>query len=118
MRAMMSLANPEALFASAAAAVGEEVNTPGASLAAAARAAGSGSGARRGAGAGPSPPPPPPPPSVELVPTPGFVVKTRDEHGRKVFVNVCGSPLVAAPGDWANGQVRSPSAHRHTRNAT
>jgi hypothetical protein len=84
LRAMMSIAS----------AVPEGAASPGATLAAAARA----SGLRA--------PPPPQPPSTELVPEPAFVVKTRDEGGRKVFVNVCGSARVAAPGDWASGQAR------------
>ncbi len=83
-----------------------EARGPGGSLAAAARAA----GAPRAASTAP-----PPPPSVELVPVPAFVVKTRDQEGRKVFVNVCGSALVAAPGDWANGQARARIAPAHPR---
>ncbi|GAQ82138.1 hypothetical protein KFL_001010230 [Klebsormidium nitens] len=40
----------------------------------------------------------------EITPEPGFVVKTADEErGAKVFINVCGSDKVAAPGDWKNG---------------
>jgi hypothetical protein len=30
-------------------------------------------------------------------------VKTADEGGRKVFINMCGHAKVAAPGNWANG---------------
>jgi hypothetical protein len=83
---------------SIASAVPEGAAAPGATLAAAARASG-----LRAA-------PPPQPPSAELVPEPAFVVKTRDEGGRKVFVNVCGSARVAAPGDWASGQARPSRA--------
>ncbi|CAG9462092.1 unnamed protein product [Pedinophyceae sp. YPF-701] len=42
---------------------------------------------------------------VEVVPDPAFVVKTVDETGRKVFVNMCGSEHVPAAGDWSGGQV-------------
>ena len=45
-----------------------------------------------------------------------FVVKTVDEAGRKVFINVCGSAKVPAPGGWKPGQVkpwRLPSACNH-----
>ena len=42
----------------------------------------------------------------EIFPEPGFVVKTVDDTGRKVFVNVCGHFKIQAPGsDWANGVV-------------
>ena len=34
-----------------------------------------------------------------------FVVKTADQDGRKVFVNVCTSDRVAAPGAWAAGAL-------------
>ena len=46
-----------------------------------------------------------------------FVVKTVDEAGRKVFINVCGSAKVPAPGGWKPGQVKRtdlPSACTHT----
>lgn len=36
-----------------------------------------------------------------------FVVKTVDEGGRKVFINVCGSDKVAAPASWVEGEVKS-----------
>lgn len=46
-----------------------------------------------------------------------FVVKTVDEAGRKVFINVCGSAKVPAPGGWKPGQVKltdlPPSACHH-----
>lgn len=42
----------------------------------------------------------------EIFPEPGFVVKTVDDTGRKVFINVCGHFKIQAPGsDWANGVV-------------
>ena len=41
----------------------------------------------------------------ELRPEPGFVVKCKDDNGRKVFVNMCGSAKVAAPGGWEEGRV-------------
>ena len=72
----------------------DEDSTPGASLArAAARSAASRAAA-------------PPADWEELTPQAGFVVKTRDTaRGVKVMFNVCSSPLVSAPGDWAHGQV-------------
>ncbi|BDA47531.1 probable PIH1 domain-containing protein 1 at N-terminal half [Coccomyxa sp. Obi] len=42
---------------------------------------------------------------VTVTPEPGFVIKTVDEKGRKVFINVCGSSSVLAPGGWKNGQM-------------
>eukprot|EP01025_Chloroclados_australasicus_P032781 TRINITY_DN3328_c0_g1_i1.p1 TRINITY_DN3328_c0_g1~~TRINITY_DN3328_c0_g1_i1.p1 ORF type:complete len:426 (+),score=53.08 TRINITY_DN3328_c0_g1_i1:107-1279(+) len=41
----------------------------------------------------------------EIVPQPGFVVKSSDENGRKVFINVCGSDRVAGPGGWQDGKI-------------
>ena len=42
----------------------------------------------------------------EIFPEPGFVVKTVDDTGRKVFINVCGHFKIQSPGsDWANGVV-------------
>lgn len=38
-----------------------------------------------------------------ITPEPYFVIKTANEAGQKVFINVCGSPKIAAPGNWANG---------------
>eukprot|EP00887_Chlorella_sp_A99_P003490 scaffold7.g3490.t1 len=43
--------------------------------------------------------------ALEVFPEPGFVVKTADERGRKVFINVCSSDKVAMPGGWAGGEV-------------
>ncbi len=34
-----------------------------------------------------------------------FVIKTVDDAGRKVFINVCGSTKIPAPGGWTDGQV-------------
>ncbi|KAI8476272.1 MAG: pre-RNA processing PIH1/Nop17-domain-containing protein [Monoraphidium minutum] len=39
----------------------------------------------------------------EITPQPGFVIKTSDESGRKVFVNVCSSDRIPAPGGWEGG---------------
>jgi len=97
-----------AMMSCSAAAPSDGESAPGATLAAAARAAG-----LRAA----PPQPPPRAPSAELLPEPCFVVKTRDEGGRKVFVNVCGSPRVAAPGDWADGQAR-PSVRVSARSTS
>jgi hypothetical protein len=36
-----------------------------------------------------------------------FVVKTSDDAGSKVFVNVCGSAKIPAPGGWTSGQARA-----------
>lgn len=44
-----------------------------------------------------------PPPASLGMPAARFVVKTSDEGGRKVFINMCGHAKVAAPGNWANG---------------
>jgi len=44
-------------------------------------------------------------PTEEIIPEPGFVVKTADDGGRKVFINMCGSSKVAAPGNWQNGKM-------------
>lgn len=46
-----------------------------------------------------------------------FVIKTVDEKGQKVFINICGSSKIAAPGvNWENGQVAlsdAPTPNRH-----
>ncbi len=47
-----------------------------------------------------------------------FVIKTVDEKGRKVFINVCGSSSVLAPGGWKNGQVTKPSLQFYSVSAT
>lgn len=41
-----------------------------------------------------------------------FVIKTTDETGSKVFINVCGAAEVDAVGDWADGQVRCAKMRR------
>ncbi|GBG62390.1 hypothetical protein CBR_g30343 [Chara braunii] len=41
--------------------------------------------------------------SEEVVPQPGFVIKTKNEHSIKVFVNVCMSLKLDAPGNWEKG---------------
>eukprot|EP00884_Botryococcus_braunii_P008127 jgi/Botrbrau1/17315/Bobra.0015s0064.2 len=41
----------------------------------------------------------------DIVPTPGFVIKTADANGSKFFINVCMSTKIAAPGTWTQGQV-------------
>ena len=42
----------------------------------------------------------------EINPESGFVVKTVNDAGRKVFINVCGHFKIQQPGsDWANGKV-------------
>ncbi|GFR50651.1 hypothetical protein Agub_g12900 [Astrephomene gubernaculifera] len=48
--------------------------------------------------------PPPDTPTEEITPDPGFVIKTSEVgSGRKVFINVCSSARVAAPGGWDGG---------------
>ncbi|KAG2484901.1 hypothetical protein HYH03_016287 [Edaphochlamys debaryana] len=43
-------------------------------------------------------------PTEEITPKPGFVIKTYEKpSGYKVFINVCSSDRVAAPGGWTNG---------------
>ena len=41
----------------------------------------------------------------EIVPEAGFVVKCLDDNGRKIFINMCGSDKVAAPGSWEEGKI-------------
>eukprot|EP00873_Tetraselmis_striata_P015838 jgi/Tetstr1/436102/TSEL_024950.t1 len=42
----------------------------------------------------------------DIVPEPGFVIKTADDKGNKVFINICGSDKVAPPGaKWEEGKV-------------
>lgn len=52
------------------------------------------------------PPAPHHPQTYTHGPLPRFVVKTLDEQGRKVFINVCSSPKVGMPGGWEDGKVR------------
>ena len=50
--------------------------------------------------------PPVPGDREEIFPDPGFVVKTIDDAGRKVFINICGHAKIQAPGsEWANGKI-------------
>ena len=39
-----------------------------------------------------------------------FVVKTTDQEGRKVFINICSSDKVPVAGSWANGKVHCCTA--------
>eukprot|EP00249_Psilotum_nudum_P001675 c14307_g1_i1 orf=1-615(+) len=41
--------------------------------------------------------------SQEIALEPFFVVKTSDEKKQKVFINICGSSKIAAPGEWEDG---------------
>ena len=41
----------------------------------------------------------------EIVPEAGFVVKCRDDNDRKIFINMCGSERVAAPGNWDKDKI-------------
>eukprot|EP00240_Pyramimonas_obovata_P004325 CAMPEP_0118938580 /NCGR_PEP_ID=MMETSP1169-20130426/26410_1 /TAXON_ID=36882 /ORGANISM="Pyramimonas obovata, Strain CCMP722" /LENGTH=368 /DNA_ID=CAMNT_0006882555 /DNA_START=36 /DNA_END=1140 /DNA_ORIENTATION=- len=45
------------------------------------------------------------PEGEDIKPQPGFVVKTHDDTGRKVFINVCGDKKIPAPGNWKEGKV-------------
>ena len=48
----------------------------------------------------------------EILPEPGFVVKTIDDAGRKIFINVCGHAKIQAPGtEWAGGKVPEHVEH-------
>ncbi|KAF8055399.1 pih1d1 [Scenedesmus sp. PABB004] len=40
-----------------------------------------------------------------ITPEPGFVVKTTDQDGRKIFINMCHSKQVPAPGGWTDGRM-------------
>jgi hypothetical protein len=65
-----------------------------------------GSGGRPGSRAPPAAPAPPPSDREEIFPSPGFVVKTSDDAGRKVFINVCAHAKIQAPGsEWAGGKI-------------
>ena len=69
---------------------------------------GSGSAAPGGQprGAGPGPSAPVPDDREEIYPEAMFVIKTVDDAGRKVFVNVCGHAKIAAPGSkWGKGDA-------------
>ena len=41
----------------------------------------------------------------EITPEAGFVVKCRDDNNRKIFINMCGSERVHAPGNWQKGKI-------------
>ncbi|GLI63806.1 hypothetical protein VaNZ11_006903 [Volvox africanus] len=61
---------------------------------------------RQKAAKGGGPPPPPDALTEEIAPEPGFVIKTSEvASGKKVFINVCSSDRVSAPGGWANGMM-------------
>ncbi len=36
-----------------------------------------------------------------------WLVKTVDQAGRKVFINVCGSSRISLPGSWTDGKARA-----------
>lgn len=71
---------------------------------------GSGSAAPGGQprGAGPGPSAPVPDDREEIYPEAMFVIKTVDDAGRKVFVNVCGHAKIAAPGTKWGERDRVP----------
>lgn len=56
---------------------------------------------------------PPPADRLEVFPEPGFVVKTANEQGQKVFVNVCGSTKMPLPPGWARGGAVPPEVRQH-----
>ncbi|KAK3275296.1 hypothetical protein CYMTET_16565 [Cymbomonas tetramitiformis] len=41
----------------------------------------------------------------DIKPQAGFVVKTQNDEGRKIFLNMCGSDKLPAPGNWQTGKV-------------
>eukprot|EP00976_Prorocentrum_cordatum_P116521 1196175-Prorocentrum_minimum.AAC.5 len=45
------------------------------------------------------------PEGEDIKPQAGFVIKTHDDTGRKVFINVCGDNKIPAPGNWKEGKV-------------
>ena len=47
-----------------------------------------------------------------------WVVKTVDQAGRKVFINVCGSSRVSLPGTWTDGKARADLQQNHSRRRT
>lgn len=84
---------------------GDAADLAGASSSAGSGGPPAGSGGRPGSRA---PPAAAPPPSdrEEIFPSPGFVVKTSDDAGRKVFINVCAHAKIQAPGsEWAGGKI-------------
>ncbi|KAL4425454.1 hypothetical protein ABPG75_009470 [Micractinium tetrahymenae] len=56
---------------------------------------------------------PPPADRLEVFPEPGFVVKTANEQGQKVFINVCGSAKMPLPPGWARGGAVPPEVKQH-----
>ncbi|EFN57014.1 hypothetical protein CHLNCDRAFT_143682 [Chlorella variabilis] len=42
---------------------------------------------------------------LEVFPEPGFVIKTANEQGQKVFINLCGTNKLPLPPGWVKGQV-------------
>eukprot|EP00892_Ulva_mutabilis_P010472 jgi/Ulvmu1/7798/UM004_0027.1 len=50
-----------------------------------------------------------------IYPTPGFVVKTADENGQKVFINICSNDKISPPSSWENG-VMPDSAREALQN--
>eukprot|EP00210_Caulerpa_lentillifera_P004720 g4504.t1 len=47
----------------------------------------------------------------EVIPTPGFVIKSRDEWGQKVFINICGCEEIPTPENWNHGQIPDELLH-------
>ncbi|KAK9867901.1 hypothetical protein WJX84_010342 [Apatococcus fuscideae] len=45
------------------------------------------------------------PKSQHVVPEAGFVIKTLEEDGAKLFINVCHARQVPAPGNWSQGKM-------------
>jgi hypothetical protein len=43
------------------------------------------------------------------------VVKTQDDEGRKVFINMCSSDKIGAPSSWEGGVVPD-AVHEHLQN--
>ncbi|KAL4856090.1 PIH1 domain-containing protein 1 [Chlorella vulgaris] len=54
---------------------------------------------------------PPPGEQLEVFPEPGFVIKTVNEQGAKVFINMCGTNKLAMPPGWSKGQVPAEVKH-------
>ena len=43
--------------------------------------------------------------AIRALPACSFVIKTANEQGQKVFINVCGSAKAPLPAGWTKGQV-------------